>query len=263
MSYTNKKYQAKRFCCAACYHQSMKIEFLYTCAECGKQVIRTKNDIKSNVFCDNICKGRYAGKHYSKKGSRMYPDTLIQKNCQYCQQAYEVIHSRSNSKFCSITCRAKFTSQKQQKQYIDIKCNNCNIIFRKEPYNLREYNFCSINCMHRYYEKTGMFAGKNSGTWNGGKREYKGANWRKQRRRARARDDYTCQVCGITEGENGIELSVHHIIPFIVLDDYRVANKLENLICVCESCHRQIHSGDNHPSKFAITYKDYLVEDIV
>lgn len=53
-----------------------------------------------------------------------------------------------------------------------------------------------------------------------------------------------------------MELSVHHIVPFISFDDYLEANKLDNLVSVCEPCHRKIHSGDNHPTKFKETYKN-------
>ena len=34
------------------------------------------------------------------------------------------------------------------------------------------------------------------------------------------------------------------------------ANELDNLISVCEPCHRKIHSGDNHHTKFKETYKN-------
>ena len=65
----------------------------------------------------------------------------------------------------------------------------------------------------------------------------------------------------IKESKYGQELSVHHIIPFCLVDDYLIANKLTNLVSVCEPCHRIIHSGDNHPSKFKQAIKS--VDDIV
>ncbi|MFK4997687.1 HNH endonuclease [Bacillus sp. N9] len=79
------------------------------------------------------------------------------------------------------------------------------------------------------------------------------------RRAARKRDMYTCQKCGITEADYEQELSVHHIIPFAMIDDYMKANELSNLLSVCEPCHRIIHSGNNHPSKFV----KHSVDDIV
>lgn len=108
--------------------------------------------------------------------------------------------------------------------------------------------------MGTYYSENRLFSGENSGTWNGGKLTYYGPNWLSQRRAARKRDKYTCQRCGIKEAEYGKELSVHHIIPFVVEKNYEIANDLENLVSVCEPCHRIIHAGDNHPSKFKHKY---------
>lgn len=96
--------------------------------------------------------------------------------------------------------------------------------------------------MGTFYSSSGMFSGENSGTWAGGDINYYGPNWYSQRRKARARDDYTCQDCGITETEYGSELSVHHIVPLRDFNgDWQKA--LSNLISLCEyPCHRNRHS---------------------
>jgi predicted HNH restriction endonuclease len=253
LSTNNKKYKAKKFCSAKCHHQSMKQEFKYNCAECGEIVIRTKNNIVTNVFCDNTCKGKYAGKHYNKSGKKT--DGKIIKKCENCKEDYEVIKSRSKtSKFCSITCRAEFNTKVSpytQKVRVDIKCDNCDIKFDKVPSDIRKLNFCCTNCMYEYYETSGMFAGENSGTWNGGDEDYRGGNWRTQRRKVRERDNYTCQRCSITEEEYGHELSVHHIKPYRYFNNnYLEANKLENLICLCGSCHSSVHSKKYNGTKF-------------
>jgi 5-methylcytosine-specific restriction endonuclease McrA/predicted DNA-binding protein YlxM (UPF0122 family) len=85
-----------------------------------------------------------------------------------------------------------------------------------------------------------------------GRKKYYGPNWLHQRAKARARDQYTCQnhKCAITEKEYGKELSVHHITPFVYFRTYKDANHLDNLISLCEPCHRKIHVGENHALKF-------------
>lgn len=45
--------------------------------------------------------------------------------------------------------------------------------------------------------------------------------------------DYKCELCGYHA------LDAHHIIPL----EEGGPNTLDNLICVCRSCHRQIHKG--------------------
>lgn len=78
-----------------------------------------------------------------------------------------------------------------------------------------------------------------SPVWQGGKVYYYGGSWDRQRNKARERDNYTCQRCGVTEIEIGRELDVHHKIKFRLfgVDRHEEANNLSNLICLCNPCH--------------------------
>lgn len=82
--------------------------------------------------------------------------------------------------------------------------------------------------------------------WRGGRALYYGPNWREQRLKALERDNHTCQRCGITEKEIGIELDVHHILLFknFGVNKYLEANNLDNLITLCKSCHMKLTNGD-------------------
>ncbi|UGO50843.1 HNH endonuclease [Bacillus phage vB_BanS_Sophrita] len=258
MSYSNKKYQAKKYCCAECHHVDMKKEFEYKCADCQKKVIRTKEGIKTNVFCNDTCKGRYVGKK-NKNGKPTQEKKNYKITCQFCEIESVVTYSRRNRKFCNQNCRASYNAKKNnQTNRVEVLCNNCDKKFEKVPSDIKNLNFCKTDCMYEYYSKEGLFSGENSGTWNGGKITYYGKNWLSQRRKVRKRDNYTCQKCGIHENEYGQELSVHHKKPFVMFDDYIEANQDDNLTCVCEPCHREIHSGDNHPSKFKKSVDDIV-----
>jgi len=77
-------------------------------------------------------------------------------------------------------------------------------------------------------------------------RDDRGPNWEEQRRRARARDGYRCRHCSVAERE-GRAHDVHHIQPFRTFgyvrgqnDRYLEANRLENLVTLCRSCHRRV-----------------------
>ena len=79
--------------------------------------------------------------------------------------------------------------------------------------------------------------GENSSNWNNGSSFAPYAlGWNKIiKARIRKRDNYTCQVCGVTEKEHliiiGKKLFIHHI-------DYNKMNIMpENLISLCNSCH--------------------------
>ncbi|MCD4820123.1 MAG: DEAD/DEAH box helicase [Candidatus Cloacimonetes bacterium] len=63
-----------------------------------------------------------------------------------------------------------------------------------------------------------------------------GNNWKKTAKQAKERDQYCCQICGKRENEKMFH--VHHINPLKNYTDLHKANKLENLITLCPSCHK-------------------------
>ncbi len=74
-----------------------------------------------------------------------------------------------------------------------------------------------------------------------------GPNWQQQRQKVLQRDDYRCRTCGAAVATN---LHVHHIRPFREYgyiagenENYRAANKMDNLITLCPSCHRRAEAG--------------------
>lgn len=86
------------------------------------------------------------------------------------------------------------------------------------------------------------------GQWFDSLNDY-GPNWQEQRHRVRARDHYRCTQCGAQEPP-GRQHDVHHLVPFRTFgyvagfnENYRTANRLENLVLVCRTCHRRLESG--------------------
>jgi DEAD/DEAH box helicase domain-containing protein len=77
-------------------------------------------------------------------------------------------------------------------------------------------------------------------------RDDRGPNWDEQRARARARDGHQCRNCGAPERPNRAH-DVHHVQPFRTFgyvrgqnEHYLEANRLENLVTLCTSCHRRV-----------------------
>jgi DEAD/DEAH box helicase domain-containing protein len=81
---------------------------------------------------------------------------------------------------------------------------------------------------------------RQNGMWSNDPNNY-GASWAKQRDRARARDDYRCQVCGTAEQDRAHH--VHHKSPFRQFDSLIIANHLSNLVTLCPSCHRRVETA--------------------
>ena len=77
---------------------------------------------------------------------------------------------------------------------------------------------------------------RETGNWSNDPNDY-GPDWTRIRDRVRARDGFRCQVCGTPE--NGRQHDVHHKIPFRQFISHVEANRLDNLITLCPSCHRK------------------------
>lgn len=73
------------------------------------------------------------------------------------------------------------------------------------------------------------------------KRLYKGKDWNKLKLMARERDNNLCQMCK-RKGKYKYADLVHHLI--YVKADFTKALDLDNLMCVCSSCHNKIHARD-------------------
>ena len=88
--------------------------------------------------------------------------------------------------------------------------------------------------------------------WSNDENDY-GPDWPQVRRAVLERDAFTCRHCGAkreaTAGRPGTPLHVHHLVPFRAFATAREANRKDNLVTLCPSCHRkaeravQVRSG--------------------
>jgi len=89
---------------------------------------------------------------------------------------------------------------------------------------------------------------REAGMWANDPNDY-GLDWPKIRNAVRKRDQFKCQVCGAAE--SGREHDVHHKTPFRAFmhgnmqgqEARAQANRLENLVTLCHSCHRKVEQN--------------------
>jgi DEAD/DEAH box helicase domain-containing protein len=74
-----------------------------------------------------------------------------------------------------------------------------------------------------------------AGAWTNDPNNY-GPGWNRLREAVRRRDGYRCQVCGTPETP-GRQHDIHHKIPFRAFTDPEEANRMENLVTLCPTCH--------------------------
>lgn len=181
--------------------------------------------------------------------------------CENCGAELERGFSRikrAERQFCNRRCKGQWMktnyrggSNPHYKKRVEVECAYCGGKKKILPCRAeREQDnfFCDYACMGAWQSE--HLSGKRSYAWKGGRVKYYGPNWQRQRRKARQRDNFRCQVCGIQENELNRELDVHHIVPFLefgyVVGEnaaYRKANRLTNLLSLCPTCHRQVEAG--------------------
>jgi len=81
---------------------------------------------------------------------------------------------------------------------------------------------------------------REAGAWTNDPNNY-GPDWARIRDRVRARDKYTCQVCGAVEATR--QHDVHHKTPLRAFTSLTEANRLENLTTLCPSCHHKVEQN--------------------
>jgi DEAD/DEAH box helicase domain-containing protein len=86
------------------------------------------------------------------------------------------------------------------------------------------------------------------GEWHDSVNDY-GPNWQEQRQQVRQRDNFRCTQCGAPETP-GRQHDVHHLTPFRTYgyvpglnENYKIANRLSNLVLVCRACHLRLEAG--------------------
>ncbi len=80
-----------------------------------------------------------------------------------------------------------------------------------------------------------------AGAWSNDPNDY-GPDWPRLRNAVRARDAFRCQVCGAQESE-GRQHDVHHKVPYRQFVSALEANRFENLVTLCRSCHHNAEAN--------------------
>ena len=141
-----------------------------------------------------------------------------------------------------------FTSKPEttQSEPVRVRCTHCGRKtpvprwFKKEGLEL---HFCGDRCRRLWRDD------HRSDVRLKGRPDFRGGNWGSVARKIRARDAFMCRSCGVTEEDLGRQLDVHHVVPFRAFSSPDRANRSDNLISVCSSCHKKMEDEghDNLP----------------
>lgn len=179
------------------------------------------------------------GVHWSKIGHEGTP-SWKQQTCDWCSEDFEKCNSQitEDGSYCSEECYGKHLSKNNtgennghykggQQVFI---CDQCSKQFKEYPANrIENATLCGLECFSDWKRTHGESF-------------YYGSNWEERRKQVIERDDGMCtfEGCNKTKCEDGRDLHVHHIEPFVHFDKEEEANRLENLRTLCAVHHREV-----------------------
>lgn len=169
--------------------------------------------------------------------------------CAWCGKEFEEWTYR-NPRFCSRQCTSEFAARQPRPNarkpeiHVTLHCKVCGKPYETNVHQirLRGSSYCSLKC--NGIAKSESMRGDANPNWKGGfNPDHYGPNWDSQSRKAKKRDSHTCQACGYKSGGDRI-LDVHHIKPLREFNgDWKTANQLDNLVCLCRPCHQKVEAG--------------------
>lgn len=203
-----------------------------TCATCGKAI--RVNPWRVRKFAASYCSRACSA------AARVRVATLT---CQHCGAQFHIKPSKKQGArvFCGSACANAAPKRTNPVGQIAVQCSGCGVEIQVWPskHRLNKHFYCTPAC------RASHIVGSHNPAYTGGLgRHIKyGENWKRQRRAAKVRDGFCCQYCH-KRPRISRHLHVHHIQPFHTFgNDWRTANRIENLITLCHRCHKQAERG--------------------
>lgn len=208
------------------------------CEVCGVEVEYNPAQQENRKYCSRECSGE-------DQGAGTKEDVY----CQQCGDYVGEFWPSAERRFCGDGCFGKWRSENLAGENhpswkggeVEVVCDNCDETFYGYPSNIErsKHHFCSPECSSE------ALSGENHPRWKPDVQKWRSTGfWIETRRLALERDDYTCQMCGVTSEEAEDALQVHHITPVYVGG---AKYQPENLTTLCSGCHDEAHDALNYP----------------
>lgn len=223
-----------------------KIRKTLNCEYCDNTFDVKPSHASDRCFCSRSCKETWESENLSGENSHEWQGGKIEMHCEVCESVFEVRKYRQDTaKYCSHECRVEATKQmtgsdRYNYNSVELECKWCNSTFKVPKSQADRRTFCSRDCYNSWLRN----AREEHPAYKGGFEPFYGPNWTPQKRKALKRDQYRCQRCRKDERKIGRRPDVHHLKRIQWFKEnydeplwYEKANDLENLVCLCRTCH--------------------------
>lgn len=201
-----------------------------TCKGCESEFYDPKSRLE---YCDD-CNPNAGENNGNWKGATETAD------CKLCESEFSYYPSDKDGVYCPecVETSDEFLGSPYYEAHdikrVEKKCEQCgnSMTVLQSDIDRGAGRFCSHDCLCTWL----------SDQWGDTDTVYNG-DWWQVKRSALERDNHECQHCGATKDELGREPDVHHVIPVRKFDDPQNAHTLDNVVCLCRSCHRLAEIG--------------------
>lgn len=207
-----------------------------TCKGCGTEFYDPKARLE---YCDD-CDPNAGKNNGNWKGAK---ETTT---CERCDSTFQYYPSDKPGIYCSECIETgeglDELGYEAYAERVDLECEQCGeeMIELRSRVERAGVRFCSQECHGDWISENRH--GEDHHRWKGGEVKY-GGRWWYVRRRARERDDRTCQNCGTTKRELGRHPDVHHVKPICEFENPQDAHTINNVVSLCPTCHHRIEHG--------------------
>lgn len=203
------------------------------CLNCGKDFETAVRPSTKRKFCSLDCSYKY----HSGKGNYLWK-VRTKVNCKYCGKQFDSLNNAWSALYCSRSCFNKWYSENKSGKnshrwkQIKVTCKECGKDFTTYPARVYKQNrgkFCSKKCQAIW--RSNNIYGVNHPSWIDGRSfvPYCQKFNNQLKEMVRKRDNRVCQLCSLSELDNGKKLDVHHI-------HYDKQNCYPDLLALCYKC---------------------------
>ena len=241
------------------------------CPECGKELGSERGmrqhhtKVHGEPLPNRVCKACKVD-FYDPKARRTYCENCepnVGENngnwtdakepaiCEQCGDSFRYYPSNKEGQYCpDCVAGADGLLPHNPMNHVEpllAQCEHCRTELQVTESRLNDRTrgvFCDQSCHGEWMSEN--IVGGDHHAWRGGRVTY-GAGWSGVRRRALRRDGCRCQLCGKTDDDIGRNPDVHHIEPVRTFENPVDAHRLENVVCLCRSCHGSVENGSAEP----------------
>lgn len=231
----------QKFCSRKCGFLSRRNKVKKICEICRKTYKVARVLKNTSRFCSMECRNKWQSQFMIGEGNITYGIHLSKETRKKISEANsnpsEEVRKRLSEGQIKYSINPEIIEMRWEKK-IHTYCDYCGepiVTFLCLLNNFKKH-FCNKECLYNFTRENPRLGKDNPNYFNGKSNEPYSIEFNEiLKRKIRKRDNYICQMCGMTQKENIIrfkeKLSIHH-------KDYNKNNLDEdNLISLCKICH--------------------------